>query len=153
MEISKVAKDAMKDTSIRYGWREWIPWLRLMEEAGELLGLRGSYQGTDSYSGSFANGEGYSNPSGMDGQHAQQREQRCDNDSDGRTRSRMTRITITLVDRWGWSWLDDNGPLFSSMTESQWILERLCGLFEGVVRKELECRQKQRDESDDEEWP
>lgn len=32
--------------------------------------------------------------------------------------------------------MDDNGPLFSSETETQWVLDRLCRLFERVVERD-----------------
>ncbi|EKM77853.1 hypothetical protein AGABI1DRAFT_42845, partial [Agaricus bisporus var. burnettii JB137-S8] len=88
--ITKISRDAAKDPTIRYTWHEWVRWLRLMDEAGEVLGVYGCYQ---------------------------------DN-------------------RWRWGWLDDNGPLFSSISEARWVLERLCRLFEDVVERELEGCQR-----------
>lgn len=49
-------------------------------------------------------------------------------------------LSVPLEEVWGWNWLDDYGPLFSSETETQWVLNKLCTLLEKVVEKEIENR-------------
>lgn len=36
-----------------------------------------------------------------------------------------------------WTWLGDDGPLFSKATETEWILGKLCTRLEEVLEKEL----------------
>ncbi|XP_006457670.1 hypothetical protein AGABI2DRAFT_80070, partial [Agaricus bisporus var. bisporus H97] len=98
-EIIGVSRDAAKNPTIKYTWHEWVQWLRLMDEAHDLLGV-------------------------------------------------LITTTTTMLDRWRCGWLDDSGPLFSSMTETQWLLERVGRLFEGVVAKESEVWRREGDESE-----
>lgn len=42
------------------------------------------------------------------------------------------------VDEWTWSWLGDDGPLFSTVNETEWILGRLCNRLERVLQHEIE---------------
>ncbi|KAF7763824.1 hypothetical protein Agabi119p4_8361 [Agaricus bisporus var. burnettii] len=145
--ITKISRDAAKDPTIRYTWHEWVRWLRLMDEAGEVLGVYGCYQDSDDNGKDAdpASCRDHSSPRGIsvpDDRQQHQRKQQYGDSIDGRTRSRTERTTTTLVDRWRWGWLDDNGPLFSSISEARWVLERLCRLFEDVVERELEGCQR-----------
>ncbi|KAJ6632145.1 hypothetical protein B0H10DRAFT_1976315 [Mycena sp. CBHHK59/15] len=36
-----------------------------------------------------------------------------------------------------WTWLGDDGPLFSGMSEAHWILEKLCERLEEVLKEEI----------------
>lgn len=36
-----------------------------------------------------------------------------------------------------WTWLGDDGPLLSSVTETEWVLQRLCQRLEEVMEKDL----------------
>ncbi|KAF8184222.1 hypothetical protein BJ912DRAFT_975420 [Pholiota molesta] len=38
---------------------------------------------------------------------------------------------------WRWTWLGDQGPLFSPLTETEWILEKLCFRLEEVLEDEI----------------
>jgi potassium channel subfamily K len=38
---------------------------------------------------------------------------------------------------WRWTWLGDHGPLFSPLTETEWILEKLCFRLEEVLEDEI----------------
>lgn len=38
---------------------------------------------------------------------------------------------------WRWTWLSDEGPLFSRKTETEWIMERLCFRLEEVLEDEI----------------
>lgn len=105
-----------------------------------MLGVYGCYQDSDDNGKDAdpASCRDHSSPRGIsvpDDRQQHQRKQQYGDSIDGRTRSRTERTTTTLVDRWRWGWLDDNGPLFSSISEARWVLERLCRLFEGVVEK------------------
>ncbi|KAF8959169.1 hypothetical protein BDZ97DRAFT_1839267 [Flammula alnicola] len=38
---------------------------------------------------------------------------------------------------WRWTWLGDQGPLFSRLTETEWIMEKLCFRLEEVLEEEI----------------
>ncbi|KAF9476201.1 voltage-gated potassium channel [Pholiota conissans] len=38
---------------------------------------------------------------------------------------------------WRWTWLGDQGPLFSRLTETEWIIEKLCFRLEEVLEDEI----------------
>ncbi|KAJ7026930.1 hypothetical protein C8F04DRAFT_1008592 [Mycena alexandri] len=41
-------------------------------------------------------------------------------------------------EKWGeWTWLGDDGPLFSGMSETQWILGKMCERLEQVLKEEI----------------
>lgn len=40
-EITRVAKDVSMKPLLRYSWHEWVGWLRMMDEAGVVLGIGG----------------------------------------------------------------------------------------------------------------
>ncbi|KAG6829160.1 hypothetical protein H0H92_005504 [Tricholoma furcatifolium] len=44
----------------------------------------------------------------------------------------------SVSDAPSWSWLADDGPLFSRVTETEWVLSRLCSRLEQVLEQELE---------------
>jgi potassium channel subfamily K len=41
-----------------------------------------------------------------------------------------------------WTWLGDDGPLLSGVTETEWVLGKLCNKLEEVLEKELEAAHK-----------
>ncbi|KAJ7457934.1 hypothetical protein B0H11DRAFT_1818017 [Mycena galericulata] len=45
-----------------------------------------------------------------------------------------------------WTWLGDEGPLFSGMSESQWILGKLCERLEEVLKEELGSARSAKDQ-------
>ncbi|KAF5360721.1 hypothetical protein D9756_004472 [Leucocoprinus leucothites] len=140
-EISRVAKDASQAPPIRYAWPEWVRWLKLMDESGETLGV---VSGTASASrrpplgrlGELAGGRGHE-------QHAGSSEQDHGNMAgaveEENVSEEMAEVA-SAVEAWRWTWLDDQGPLFSSDTETQWVLNKLCTLLENVTSKEAEVR-------------
>ncbi|KAF7767861.1 hypothetical protein Agabi119p4_7104 [Agaricus bisporus var. burnettii] len=137
-EIIGVSRDAAKNPTIKYTWHEWVQWLRLMDEAQDLLGVSGCHPHSEVHDGRDIH----------DDQQWHQQEQQSYDCTDGRTRPRVNTTTTTILDRWRCGWLDDGGPLFSSMTETQWLLERVGRLFEGVVAKESEVWRREGDESE-----
>lgn len=40
-----------------------------------------------------------------------------------------------------WTWLGDDGPLFSGVSETQWILGKLCERLEEVLKQEISSKQ------------
>lgn len=121
-EIKRVANDASSKPLLKYSWHEWVKWLRMMDEAGVVLGVSES---------AFIEGNG-TTPTSHDGR------------INGPDNIRGDRRRQTAVEVWKWTWLDDNGPLFSSETETQWVLDRLCRLFERVV--ERDCLEEGQDD-------
>ncbi|KAJ3575501.1 hypothetical protein NP233_g1050 [Leucocoprinus birnbaumii] len=139
-EISRVAKDASQVPPIRYAWTEWVRWLKLMDEAGESLGVVTSSmdagkrpplarlgeiagKGSELGAGPSGSGESRAVTSPYEG---------------GRRGDDLASVT-SAVDDWRWTWLDDRGPLFSSDTETQWVLNKLCLLLEKVTQKEVDA--------------
>jgi hypothetical protein len=63
-----------------------------------------------------------------------------DTSSPGCLRCTRTRASVSenrQRNDWRWTWLSDEGPLFSQKTETEWIMERLCFRLEEVMEDEI----------------
>ena len=125
-EITRVAKDASQVPPLRYTWLEWVQWLKLIDEVRRTLDTVVTGTGTKrrppvARLGEFAGGK---------------RPDQCamplsvQNHGDGIEHENEDRESRNLEEEevWKWTWLDDHGPLFSSETETQWVLNELCML-------------------------
>jgi len=46
-------------------------------------------------------------------------------------------VSQNVDGEWRWTWLGDHGPLFSRLTETEWIIERLCFRLEEFIVDEI----------------
>ncbi|KAF7333507.1 hypothetical protein MVEN_02366900 [Mycena venus] len=58
-------------------------------------------------------------------------------DSERRPDSRSEDSMHSKKKRGEWTWLGDDGPLFSGLSENQWILGKLCERLEEVLKQEI----------------
>ena len=120
-EISKLAKDVCQQPPKKYGWEEWVNWLKVLgDEAWVVKGIGPEARTSLPEATAHHNHQHHSN----NGKHhrryqSQPNPLKMDADSDG--------------DSWNWTWLDDKGPLFSPETETEWILSRLCRRLEHLM--------------------
>lgn len=155
-EISHLAKDIRSKPPKKYTWEEWERWLELLgereppEERNDQSASRtgqsasqspppeildcNSLDDTKSQSDASppsavernSKKTAIASPSQLNGRRGQPR------DTANNTRDR------TGADQhWRWTWLDDKGPLFSELTETEWIIERLCFRMEEVLEDEI----------------
>ena len=47
-----------------------------------------------------------------------------------------------LDDMQDWLWLADDGPLFSRVTETEWVLSKLCARLEKVLEEEMQDQRR-----------
>lgn len=128
-EISKLAKDVCQQPPKKYGWEEWVNWLKVLgDEAWVAGGAKGEGpEASMNPPDTSANLDPHHHPVDPqrhpDKHHRRYQSQpnplRTDADSDGTS--------------WNWTWLDDKGPLFSPETETEWILSRLCSRLEHLM--------------------
>jgi len=129
-EITRVAKDASQVPPLRYTWLEWVQWLKLIDKVRRILdtvvpGIGTIRRPPLARFNELVGGkrhEQYAMPLG-----------------DGIERENGDREPRNLEEEevWKWTWLDDHGPLFSSETETQWVLNELCMLLEEVIEKKV----------------
>jgi potassium channel subfamily K, other eukaryote len=127
-EISKLARDACQQPPKKYGWEEWVNWLKVLGEdawitGGEELGIEASSMNLPP--DTSANLDPH--PHHVDHQRHPKKHHR-------RYRSQPNPLkTDREGGDWNWTWLDDRGPLFSPETETEWILSRLCSRLEHLM--------------------
>jgi potassium channel subfamily K len=140
-EIPRVAKDASQMPPVRYTWDEWLNWLKMFDEARETLGvvtpalarrippIRRLAELGHEQNFEWARDQGNGEDAGAAGDHPEEHVSPREAEAD----------TASAVEAWQWTWLDDQGPLFSPETETQWLLNKLCMLLEKVAEKEMEA--------------
>ena len=130
-EISKLAKDLAQQPPKKYGWEEWVNWLKVLgDEAWVTGGVEGigpeastNLQDTDTSANLSPDRPDHEHRRHPNKHHRRYRSQpnplKMEADPDGAS--------------WNWTWLDDKGPLFSPETETEWILSRLCSRLEHLL--------------------
>ena len=131
-EISKLAKDACQQPPKKYGWEEWVNWLKVLGDdawiAGdEELGIEEPSMNLPPDTSESAANLDDPHPHHVDHQRHPKKHHR-------RYRSQPNPLkTGAEGSDWNWTWLDDRGPLFSPETETEWILSRLCSKLEHLM--------------------
>ena len=124
-EITKLAKDVCQQPPKKYGWEEWVNWLKVLGDeawvAGGVKGIASEASTNLPETSSAHHGQRHPNKHHRRYQ-SQPNPLKLDADSDGES--------------WNWTWLDDKGPLFSPETETEWILSRLCRRLEHLMASE-----------------
>ena len=114
-EISRLAKDMSQQPPKKYGWEEWVNWLKILGDEGRKT---------------------------MDLDHIEamnlsetvaHRYTRVDGPPHKNYR-RYNSQPNPHEDKWHWTWLGDKGPLFSPQTETEWILSKLCSRLEHLMQ-------------------
>jgi potassium channel subfamily K len=118
-EISKLAKDACQQPPKKYGWEEWVNWLKVLGDEAWVAARRDEELGISV--------DLDPHPHHVDHQRHPKKHHR-------RYRSQPNPVkTNREGGDWNWTWLDDRGPLFSPETETEWILSRLCSRLEHLM--------------------
>ena len=135
-EISKLAKDVCQQPPKKYGWEEWVNWLKVLgDEAWVAGGVKG------------IGPEAPTNVPETSADQGSQHDRASDHQSHPnkhhghrRYQSQPTPLKMDAADPdeagWNWTWLDDKGPLFSPETETEWILSRLCNRLEHLMTRD-----------------
>lgn len=123
-EISILAKDLNVKPPKQYDWEDWVRWL-------DMLGEMENSDGGATKEPQKANAEVDKNA-----------EETVDTQETvvAQPHSDATDIPSeppNVEGEWRWTWLGDHGPLFSRLTETEWIIEKLCFRLEEVIVEEI----------------
>ncbi|KAJ7727224.1 hypothetical protein B0H16DRAFT_1697793 [Mycena metata] len=114
-QVSRLALDATNKPGVEYEWADWESWLTLLGERTD--GER--KKGKAAKRRKLMRGEGSGSADSGDS---------AEDSASMRSRAE---------ERGEWTWLGDDGPLFSGMSETQWILGKLCERLEQVLGEEI----------------
>ena len=131
-EISKLAKDVCQQPPKKYGWEEWVDWLKVLGDEAWIAGgvKRLELEKIEASSMNLPETSTNLDP------HPHHDHQRHPNKHHRRYHSQPTPLKMDADGAdWNWTWLDDRGPLFSPETETEWILLRLCSRLENLMSR------------------
>ncbi|KAF9034340.1 hypothetical protein BJ165DRAFT_1513139 [Panaeolus papilionaceus] len=140
MELSRAVSDLSNDLGAspprRYSWSEWVYFLELLHKWPSTARTEGSAV-TGGQSGGIdlrtcvpsAPLERVVTKSGSDS-----RRSRLSMDHNNAINAQVFEGRRQRVaDEDEWTWLSDDGPLFSKLTETEWLIERVCWMLEEVL--------------------
>jgi len=155
-EISILAKDLGVKPPKKYDWEDWVRWLDMLGETDnhddDTKGPeKANAEVSKNAEGNVAHlGDGVVGASvpklgeGMGGEDArysagetvetQEETVVAQSHSDAPD---IPSVSPNVDGEWRWTWLGDHGPLFSRLTETEWIIERLCFRLEEVIVDEI----------------
>jgi potassium channel subfamily K len=154
-EISILAKDLDVKPPKKYDWEDWVRWLDMLGEMDNHDGNtkepeKANAEVSESAEDNVAHPEdgvvGASVPKigeGMSGEDARHSAgETVDTQETAVAQSHSDATAIPSVSQndggeWLWTWLGDHGPLFSRLTETEWVIERLCFRLEEVIVDEI----------------
>uniref|UniRef100_A0A8H7XLI1 Potassium channel domain-containing protein n=1 Tax=Psilocybe cubensis TaxID=181762 RepID=A0A8H7XLI1_PSICU len=157
-EISHLAKDIRSNPPKKYSWEEWSRWLEMLGEHEPPEPTIHPPASPIAQSNSKSPPPEVLIPDALDRTKSQTNataaaaSSSAENDLEGTATSSSLQIharhgqpnaTENIRSRsgsehdWHWSWLDDQGPLFSELTETEWIIEKLCFRMEEVLEDEI----------------
>jgi len=139
-EITKLAKDINTKPPKKYSWEQWEQWMKMLGERDE-----------------FTSGANGRNRGGLDSENPKCNEEESTpappvasvvgdaKAPDRRTSDSLEGATLPAKnpsgndegEDWQWTWLGDEGPLMSRLTETEWIVEKLCFRLEEVLEDEI----------------
>ncbi|KAF4621304.1 hypothetical protein D9613_000821 [Agrocybe pediades] len=151
-EISILARDLGQKPPKKYTWEQWSKWLDMLgekegqEEDRSTPGEEGEEQGTVAAPVLVA--------TDLDAQKEQESRQDASQISpgtpnhidrnvghfeysQGNTSTPISGDSHDSGQKWHWTWLSDHGPLFSHLTETEWLIEKLCFRLEEVLEEEI----------------
>lgn len=131
-EISKLAKDVCQQPPKKYGWEEWVNWLKVLGDEAWVAG--GDVKGIGP-EGFMNLPETSTNPGRRRPHHEHHRHHTKKHHRRYQSQPNPLKMDDADLDGagWNWTWLDDKGPLFSPETETEWILARLCSRLEHLM--------------------
>ena len=133
--ISKLAKDVCEQPPKKYGWEEWVDWLKILGD--EVVSGRKAMELDQKIEVTM------SLPATAAILDTQSEHPHSSSDPDIRQHHRKylghyhSNAHVKKEDGWYWTWLHDKGPLFSGQTETEWILSRLCNRLEDLMKDDL----------------
>lgn len=152
-EISILAKDLGLKSPKKYDWEDWVRWLDML---GEMNNHDGDTKEPEKANAEVSeNAEGHLAGDGVVGASVPKLGERMGSEDArhsaweavdtqeivvAQPHSDVTGIPFVspnVDDEWRWTWLGDHGPLFSRLTETEWIIERLCFRLEEVIVDEI----------------
>ena len=154
-EISILAKDLDVKPPKKYDWEDWVRWLDMLGEMDNHDGdtkepEKVNAEVSENAEGNVAHPEDavveasvQKSGSGMGGVDAK----RSARETVGAQETVVAQphsdapdipsVSPNVDGEWRWTWLGDHGPLFSRLTETEWIIERLCFRLEEVIVDEI----------------
>ncbi|KDR77618.1 hypothetical protein GALMADRAFT_95343 [Galerina marginata CBS 339.88] len=129
-EVSKLAKDMSAKPPKKYTWHEWAVWL-------DMLGEREYGSKREDPSGSMGDGTPSHAPILTDPSAEGYLELEVASHTQTGYHLGESETKAPHTEDWNWTWLGDHGPLFSKLTETEWIIEKLCFRLEEVLEDEI----------------
>ena len=130
-EICKLAKDVRQQPPKKYGWEEWVNWLNMLGDEGIPDRKLMERDREASMLNQPETSETLVEHLHHDGSHHSHKHHRHHYSSNAQFKRHHG--TGKNGKEWHWTWLDDQGPLFSQQTETEWILQRLCNRLEHLM--------------------
>jgi potassium channel subfamily K len=155
-EISILAKDLGAKRPKQYDWDDWVRWLAMLGEM-EIPdgGITKEPEKANVEVTEHAEGHVAPSGNGVVGASVPKLGERmggtCARYSAGETvdtqetvvaqphsdATDIPSVSPNVDGDWRWTWLSDHGPLFSRLTETEWIIEKLCFRLEEVIVDEI----------------
>ena len=129
-EISNLAKDLDVKPPKKYDWEDWVRWLDML---GEMENPDGEEPEKFPKPGKEERGGTDVTFSAKETVDAQETAVAQPQPEAAGTGS----VSLNVDAEWRWTWLSDHGPLLSRLTETEWIIERLCFRLEEVIVDEI----------------
>ncbi|KAF9034328.1 hypothetical protein BJ165DRAFT_1513056 [Panaeolus papilionaceus] len=136
-ELSRAVGDLSDDLGMspprRYSWSEWVYFLELLHKWPSTARTEGPAVGVGQIDLHTcipsAPLERVITKSSSDS-----RRSRSSMDHDAALNAQaLDGLRQRIADEEEWTWLSDNGPLFSNLTETEWLIERVCWMLQEVL--------------------
>ncbi|KAJ3513587.1 hypothetical protein NLJ89_g2864 [Agrocybe chaxingu] len=150
-EISHLAKDLRAKPPRKYSWEEWERWLHMLGEREDAVGSVVDGQNgeeremrerlTPVLIHNSTPGERLPSPATATSQVPTVAAPSANGHASGaKAEQNVVSQHVDDVEHetdWHWTWLGDHGPLFSRLTETEWLMEKLCFRLEEVLEDEI----------------
>ncbi|CAA7266091.1 unnamed protein product [Cyclocybe aegerita] len=150
-EISHLAKDLRANPPRKYSWEEWERWLHMLGEREGAVGRVAEGENEEERErrerlspvpilNSTPN-ERLPSPTTANS-HAPTLIPPSANGDASVAKAKQSSVVQAADDAehgtdWHWTWLGDHGPLFSRLTETEWLIEKFCFRLEEVLEDEI----------------
>ncbi|KAF9523134.1 hypothetical protein CPB83DRAFT_887111 [Crepidotus variabilis] len=133
-EISVLAKDLNEKPTKKYKWDEWERWLKMLGKIDDESRRYYHQHGRDLDRDRRGADREDEKRAPVNGDLMERPKKELDQSVS--TSHHLSNSTPT-TDDWEWTWLGDEGPLFSRMTETEWIIDELCIRLEEVLEERI----------------
>lgn len=163
-EISVLARDLGQKPPKKYTWEEWSKWLDMLGEKEDVNEAQSASLGSDSSAQAMSpaapvliatplqaqfpddKAHAHEDPAQDEAQHESARATSLQSTVQSAVRAASPTTDAENPEKdWHWTWLSDHGPLFSHLTETEWIIEKLCFRLEEVIKEEIKEAMKDDD--------